>query len=60
MTSLGVSSSHWASSLPNVRLATSIELPYANAAGQEVNAATARTWGTDLAAALKTFLQQNP
>jgi hypothetical protein len=55
----GSSSSYWASSLPDVGLATSIELPYANAAGQEVNATTARAWGTDVAAALKAFIDQD-
>ncbi len=52
----GMSFSRWAAGLPGVRLATSIELPYADASGAEVNAATARAFGRDLAEALACHL----
>jgi hypothetical protein len=35
----------------------SVEIPYANAGGAEVNAATARSLGTDLAAAIRAWLE---
>jgi hypothetical protein len=40
-----------------VQLATSIEIPYANVAGAEVNAESARAFGRDLAVALGRFLR---
>lgn len=40
-----------------MRLATGMELPYANAGGVEVNAATARLFGPDLGRALSVYLQ---
>jgi hypothetical protein len=52
----GMPSSAWFSRLPNVRLATSLEIPYANAGGVEVNAESARAFGRDLAAALRAYL----
>jgi len=48
--------SKWVSGLPRVALATSFEIPYANAGGVEVNAASARAFGCDLARALDHFL----
>ncbi len=55
---LGCSFSRWASGLPDVQLATSFEIPYANASGAEVNAATARAFGRDLGRALHRYLEQ--
>lgn len=49
--------SRWAVDLPGVRLAASIEIPYANAGGSEVNQETARGVGVDLARGLKAFLR---
>ena len=51
----GAQSARWAATLPGIKLATTIELPYANAAGKEVNQETARRFGHDLAAALRAF-----
>lgn len=52
----GTSGSRWAAGLPGVQLATTIELPYANASGNEVNADTAREFGRDLARAIREYL----
>jgi hypothetical protein len=51
-----MSSSMWAASLDGIGLATSFELPYANAAGGVVNAETSRAFGRDLARAVRTYL----
>ena len=56
----GVSFSRWASRLPGIVLATTIEIPYANASGREVNPATARAFGRDLATALRHYLAHLP
>lgn len=48
--------STWAATVPGVRLSTGFELPYANASGAEVNAASARAFGRDLARALNVYL----
>lgn len=53
----GPSAARWASTLPGVKLATTIEFPYANAAGSEVNAETARAFGHDLARAIRNYLE---
>lgn len=47
----------WASRLPGMRLAITVEVPYANAGGTEVTAASARALGADLADASRLFLQ---
>jgi len=47
----------WGGSIPGVRLATGMEIPYANAGGAEVNAETARAFGHDLARGLSRYLQ---
>jgi len=47
----------WAAELPGVRLATAIEIPYANVAGAEVNAESARSLGPDVGAAIARYLQ---
>jgi hypothetical protein len=46
----------WTSELPHILFGTSIEIPYANAQGQEVNPGTAGLFGRDIAGAVKTFL----
>jgi hypothetical protein len=47
---------NWLSELPEVRLATTVEVPYANANGGEVNRETARAFGADVARALEQYL----
>ena len=49
--------SRWAEKLPGIRVATSIEIPYANVSGREVNADSARALGRDLARALRQYLE---
>lgn len=56
----GIGFARWATALPQVRLATGIELPYATAGGVQVDQVTARRFGADLGAALATWLQQLP
>ena len=51
--------SSWASQLPGVRFAATIEIPYANAGGQAVTADSARALGHDLALSMQHFLQQD-
>lgn len=46
----------WAAELPGVHIGTTIELPFADVRGVEVNAATARLFGRDVAAALQEYL----
>lgn len=46
----------WAADLPGVQAATTLELPYANADGKEVNARSARALGHDLTKALRKYL----
>lgn len=46
----------WAGDLDRIRLATSLEIPYANASGEEVTADSARALGRDLAVALVAYL----
>jgi len=50
----------WAAGLPGVDFATTIELPYATVRGVEVNAATARAFGHDLARAMREYLLTRP
>lgn len=53
----GRSSSAWArSSFPSARLVTTIEIPYADALGVEINAANGRALGRDIARALAAHL----
>lgn len=56
-TSQGSSSTNWAGSLPGIRLATTIELPYASAGGKDVTQESARAFGRDVAAALRAYLE---
>jgi len=53
----GKSCSRWASELPSVRLATSFEVPYANARGTEVMPDSARAFGQDVARAMCRYLR---
>jgi hypothetical protein len=48
----------WASEQPGVLIATTLEIPYANAGGKPVTAESARALGLDLARALSVYLQQ--
>lgn len=52
----GMSFSRWAGRQPGIQLATTFEIPYANAGGQAVTPATAREFGHDLAVALAQYL----
>jgi len=49
-------STGWFSTLPDIRLATGIEIPYANSSGSDVTADTARAFGRDLAGAMRAYL----
>jgi len=53
----GKSCSRWGSEQPSVRLATSFEVPYANARGAEVTPDSARAFGRDVARALCRYLR---
>jgi hypothetical protein len=48
----------WASGLPGIGIATTVEIPYANALGGTVTAESARALGTDLARAMRLYLEQ--
>jgi hypothetical protein len=50
--------SRWATSLPGVQVASTIEFPYAVAGGQPVTPDAARAFGNDLATALRLYLQR--
>jgi hypothetical protein len=47
----------WARTLEGVHIGTVIEIPYANASGQEVNQDSARAFGHDIARALCRYLK---
>ncbi len=49
--------SQWASELDGIKLAATIEIPYADVRGNAVTAETARAFGADLARALRAYLQ---
>jgi len=49
--------SRWAAEIAGVALATTIEIPYANANGAEVNQESARLFGADLGKALAEYLR---
>jgi hypothetical protein len=55
----GVSFGRWASQLDGIRLASTFEIPYANAAGTPVDADSARAFGHDLLRAVREFVS-NP
>jgi hypothetical protein len=50
----------WAGTLPGVRIATTIEIPYANAAGTPVTPDSARAFGRNLARAMRRYLEAEP
>lgn len=54
----GIPFADWAGRAPGIRLAATIEVPYASARGVEVNAETARAFGADLGRALAGYLRQ--
>ena len=54
----GTSFARWASALPGVRFAGSLEIPYATANGTEVNAQSARQFGHHLTTALWQYLKK--
>jgi len=55
-TTQGLSFGGWAAKLHGIKMATTIEIPYANASGKEVNQHTARAFGSDLARAIQKYL----
>jgi len=48
----------WAGSLPGMRLATTLEIPYADAGGLPVTIESARALGRDLARAIRGYLEK--
>jgi hypothetical protein len=50
----------WAAGLPGVRVATTLEVAYANAGGKAVTDQSARALGHDLARALRKYLEPAP
>ena len=56
----GMSAVRWVSTLPGIRLAGSVEIPYATANGAAVTAETARGFGRNMAHALKRYLENAP
>lgn len=55
--SQGMTSVRWSSALPGIRLASSIETPYATANGTEVTVQSARQFGANLSTALWQYLK---
>ncbi|MCH5374032.1 MAG: hypothetical protein JJ992_08650, partial [Planctomycetes bacterium] len=55
-----VSCSAWAGQLAGIGLATTFEIPYANAAGRVVDADAARAFGHDLMTAVRQYLSPPP
>ncbi|MFH1740154.1 MAG: M14 family zinc carboxypeptidase [bacterium] len=53
----GKSCARWASELPGIRVATSLEIPYAQSSGTPVSAENAKAFGVDLAKAIARYLQ---
>lgn len=53
----GMSFARWAGELPGVRIASTIEIPYANVHGQAVTDETARAFGRDVAKAIRQYLE---
>jgi hypothetical protein len=56
--SQGKSASRWASEIPGIRFAATIEIPYAHSSGQEITAHNLRALGHDLCRALHHYLQR--
>lgn len=55
----GKSMASWASGFSNVKLAATLEFPYANASGSEVTAESAREFGRSLALSIQRYLENN-
>jgi hypothetical protein len=53
----GMSFGRWAAERAEVRLASSFEIPYAQASGVQVNPDSARAFGRDIAAAIAVYLR---
>ena len=53
----GTSFGRWAGTLESIRLATTLEIPYANAGGKSVTPETARGFGRSLARAIRVYLE---
>ncbi len=53
----GKGCSQWAGELKGVRLASTIEIPYANAAGKPVTRDSARAFGADLVKAIRRYVE---
>ncbi len=53
------SSSRWAAEQPSVRMATTIEIPYANVGTVLVTSDKARAFGRDLALALRRYIEES-
>ncbi|MBT4814248.1 MAG: peptidase M14, partial [Lentisphaerae bacterium] len=56
----GMSCSRWAGTLPGIRFAASLEIPYANAGGVAVTQESAHAFGRALAHAIRRFLNESP
>jgi hypothetical protein len=56
----GMSCARWAAEIEGIRCAATIEFPYANANGKEVNAQSSRAFGADLARAIRAYLGSKP
>lgn len=52
----GSNFSIWAVTISSIKLVTSLEIPYGNASGKEVNATSARAFGRDLGRAIHLYL----
>jgi hypothetical protein len=50
----------WASGLPNIQVATSIEIPYSLIGREPVSAPAVRAFGHDLARAIRMYLERKP
>ena len=53
----GKSCGRWASELEGIRLASTFEVPYANASGKPVTPDSARAFGADLARAIRRYIE---
>lgn len=56
----GVSFGRWASQLEGIGVAGTFEIPYANAGGATVDAASARAFGHDLLRAIREYVSTSP
>ena len=50
----------WASGLPNMRIATTIEIPYSQVGRTSVSAASASQLGRDLGSAIRAYFEKEP